>query len=74
MSLLTPLIVKDSPILPGIYFIFLKKHPRPYLKRFQYQILTSVKSSGKYLSSKTNFSAFLQISCSNFRLKLSQKH
>ena len=39
-----------------------KKRPRP--------IWTSVKRPGKWLSSKTNFSTFLQISCSNFKLKL----
>ena len=38
MSLLTALIVKTSLILAGIYFIFLKKRPRPNLKGFQYQI------------------------------------
>ena len=36
------------------------------------QIWTSVEGSGKKLSSKTNFSALLQISCSNSRLKLCQ--
>ena len=29
MSLLTALIVKNSHILAGIYFIFLKKRPKP---------------------------------------------
>ena len=38
-----------------------KKHPRPNLEGFQYQIQTSLKQSGKQLSNKTNFSAFLQI-------------
>ena len=38
MSLLTALIVKDSDILAGIYFIFLKKRPRSNWKGFQYQI------------------------------------
>ena len=32
MSLLTALIVKNSHILAGIYFLFLKKRPRPNLK------------------------------------------
>ena len=30
MSLLTDLIVKNSQILAGIYFIFLRLHPRPW--------------------------------------------
>ena len=47
MSLLTALIVKNSLILAVIYFIFIKKHPRPNFKCFQYQIWTSVKRSGK---------------------------
>ena len=34
MSLLTVLIVKDNNILAGIYFMFLKKYPRPDLKVF----------------------------------------
>ena len=66
MSILTALIVKNSHIMPGIYLIFLSRRLRPSLKSFQYQICISVKKSGKYLSSKSNFSTFLQISCSNF--------
>ena len=58
MSLLTAFIVKNSYILAGIFFIFLKKGPRPNLKGFQYQIWTLVKRSEKQLSSKTNFSTF----------------
>ena len=42
MSLLRALIVKNSHILAGIYFIFLKKRSRPNLKGFQYQIWNSV--------------------------------
>ena len=38
MSLLTAFIVKNSHILAGIYFTFLKKGPRPNWKGFQYQI------------------------------------
>ena len=72
MSLLLALILEQNHILGGIYFTFREKHPRPNLKGFQYQIWTSVKISGKWLSSKTNFSAFLQISCSNISLKLCQ--
>ena len=59
-SLLTVLIVKNCLILAGIYLTFLNTCPR--LKGFQYILLTSVKRSGKLLSSKTNFSTFLQIS------------
>ena len=61
MSISTALVVKNSHILAGIYFIFLKRHARPNLKGFQYQISTSVKRSGKWLSSKTNFSTFCKL-------------
>ena len=47
MSLLVALIVKNSHILAGIYYIILRKHPRPNLKGFQYQTWTSVKKIGK---------------------------
>ena len=70
MSLLTVPVAKNSHILAGIYFIFVKERPRPNWKVLQYQIWTSVKRSKKKLSSKTNFSTFLQLSRSNFRLKL----
>ena len=70
MSLLTVPIVKNSHILAGIYFILLKKRPRPNSKVLQYQIWTSVKRSEKWLSGKANFNTFSQISYSNFRLKL----
>ena len=73
MSSLTVLIAKNSHILAVIYFILLQNFPKLNLKGFQYQIWTSVKRSGKYLSSKTNFNTFLQISCSNFKLKLCQR-
>ena len=73
MSLLTALIAKNKRTLAGIYLIFLEKHLRTNLKGIQYQIWTSVKRSRKYLSSNNNFSALLQISCSNFRLKLCQR-
>ena len=39
--------VKSSYILAGVYFIFLKQHPRPDLKFFQNQIWISLKTSGK---------------------------
>ena len=47
MSLLTALIVKNSHVSTEIYFIFPEKLPRPNLKGFQYEILTSVKISGR---------------------------
>ena len=47
MSLLTVFVVKNSPILPEIYFIFLKNGPRPNLKGFQYQIWTLAKRSSE---------------------------
>ena len=72
MSLIKALIVKNSHIPAGIYLIFLKKRPRPNLKGIQYQIWALVKRSEKF-SSKTNFSAFWQVSCSNFRFKLCQR-
>ena len=31
-------IIKNSHVLAGIIFIFLRKRPRPNLKGFQYQI------------------------------------
>ena len=40
MSLLTVAIVKNSPILTGIYFAFLKERPRPNSKVLQHQIWT----------------------------------
>ena len=70
MSLLTALIVKNSHILAGICFIFLKRYRILNLKNFQYQIWVSVTRSGKYLLSKSNFKIFLHISCSNFRLNI----
>ena len=60
-------------ILAGIYFIFQKIRPKPNLKGFQYQTFASLKTPGKLLSSKTNFSASLQIICCNLRLKLCQR-
>ena len=37
MSLLAALIVENVGIIAVIYFIFLKKRPRPNLKGFQYK-------------------------------------
>ena len=47
MSLVTIPIVKNSHILAGIYFIYLKERHRPNSKVWQYQIWTSVKRSKK---------------------------
>ena len=38
MFLLTAVAVKNNQTLAGIYFIFLKKRPRPILKRIKDQI------------------------------------
>ena len=73
LCLLTALIVKNSHILIGIYFIFLKKRPRPNLKGFQYQTWTSVKRSESSYQVNQNFTTFLQITGSNFNLKLCQR-
>ena len=51
---------ENSHFLARIYFILLKKRPRPNLKDFQYQIWASVKRSGKWSSSKRNFSEKLK--------------
>ena len=72
LSLLTALIVKNSHILGGVYFIFLKISPRPNLKGFQYQ-RSYWKDRERSYQLKINFSTFFQISCSNFWLKLCQK-
>ena len=45
MSLLTIPIVKNSHILAGVYFIFLRKRPRPNAKVYQYQTWYSAKRS-----------------------------
>ena len=74
MSLLNALIVKNSNILPGIYFIFLKTLCIINLEYFQYQIWSSIIKWLKYLSSKTNFGSVFDISCSYFWLKLCQRH
>ena len=58
MSLVTALIVKNSHIDAGIYFIFLKNVLKP---KSQYQILTSVKRSQNQLRSKVNFSTFCNL-------------
>ena len=72
-SLSTTLIVQNSHAWSGIHFIFFKKHCRPNMKSFQFEIWISAKRSEKQLSTMTNFSARLQIICFNFRLKLCQR-
>ena len=59
VSLLTATIVKNSYIFARIYFIFLKKCPRPNLRL--------IEKIGKVIMQK-KLSTFLQISCSNSRL------
>ena len=70
MSLLTAPIAENNHILAKIYFIFLKKCLGLKLKVFWYQIVTSVLTLEKELTSKTKFSTFLQASCSKFNFKL----
>ena len=41
MTLLTASIVKNSDVLAGIYFIFLKRRLEPNLKAFRFQILVN---------------------------------
>ena len=71
MSLLTAPMVKDSYILAGVYFIFLKRHSGLGILVFRCGIWASVKGSGGSLWSKAKFSAIFQLSCSNFGLGLS---
>ena len=73
ISLLTVLIVKNGHILAKVFFTILKKRPRPNVKGIQYQFWTSLKRSQKSLSIKTNFGAFLQITCSKFEFNLCQR-
>ena len=61
LSLFSAPIAKTSHIFAGIFFILLKKGPRPNLKGFQYQIWSSAKRSEKLLSSKTIFSPFCKL-------------
>ena len=71
MPSLTAEIVKNSHILAGIYFIFLKNDLD---KTFKESLLipnqTSVKRSEEQLSSRTKFNTFWGLSFSIFRLKL----
>ena len=70
LQLLATPNVKNSHILAEKYFIFLKKCPTPNLQVFEHKIWIFVCTSKKSLPSKTNFSTFLQLSCSSFWLKL----
>ena len=69
MSLLTPQIVKNTHILTGNYFIFLKKRPGPNLKVFLNQIWKSVKRLEKSYQYEKIYH-FLTTRCSTFMLKL----
>ena len=62
---------KQYFFLTGIYFVFVKNVIEQTSKALN--SWTSVKKSGKKLSNKTNFSTFLQTSCSNFRLNFRLK-
>ena len=73
MSLLTAWVNENSHIVTGTYFLYRKNCPRPNFKGSQWQILISVKRSGKQLSTKNNTNAWLQISCANFGLKLCRR-
>ena len=70
VSLTTVPIIKNSHILPEIFFIFPKEQLRPNSKLSQYQIWTSVERSKNKLSCKANFNTFSQNRYTNFRLKL----
>ena len=47
MFILTAKIIKNTDILTGTYFIFLKESPRPNSKVFHYQIWASLKKIKK---------------------------
>ena len=61
MLLFSVLFVKNSYILTGICFVFLRNHLRRDLKGFQYQIRSSAKRSGRQLPCKTNFRLFWKL-------------
>ena len=62
MSLLTPSVVKNSPILAGIYFYLSRTAPQIKLESL------SLPRLEKSLSSKTICTTFVQLMCSDFRL------
>ena len=65
MSLLRALIVKNSHILAGIYFAFLKIRHGLNFKRFQYQTWT-----GKSRESSYQIRQILALFCKLIALKL----
>ena len=70
MSLLTALIVKNTSNFGLNLLYFFKKTCYTKLERLSIQNLDLIERSGKSLSSKSNFSTFFQINCSNFNAKL----
>ena len=68
ISLLAAPVVKKTHIESKIYLAFVKKHSKTNLKVYSYKIPTKVKRLEKQLSSKANFSRFLSLFKSNFRL------
>ena len=58
MLLLAAPVFKNNHFLVRMYLIFLKQHPRPNLKIFQYKNLTSVKRLNVMLLRDTHFSGF----------------
>ena len=69
MFLLTALIVKNSHVLAGIYFIFLKTLWTK-LKSRSIPILDLTEKIGKVVIKSDKFYLFLQLSVSNLKLKL----
>ena len=70
LSLVTAPFIKNCHILPEIFFTFLKKRRRLNLKILYYQTYISVQKSESSYQVRPIFVTFLQIKCSNFRLKL----
>ena len=68
MSLLTGKFVKTVTYRLEFTLNF-QETSKTNLKLFKYEISNSVKRLEKQLSSKANFSPFLQFNCCNFRLK-----
>ena len=77
MSLLNARIIKNSNVLDGTYFIFIRKRPKANLKYCQQQICISVEDRKRSYRNvrkirkvrsegKKSCSSFLQISVSNF--------
>ena len=70
ISLLIAQIVQNSHTLTRICFSLFEKSPETNLKAFQHRTWTSIDRLEKQLLNKTKFSTFLQLSCSNGKLKL----